>query len=94
MNNLGFQIERKIIDDDWNYIGFVEGQENSISPKSYKFIDDQLAGGSKYKYRLKQIDNDGNYKYSDEIEVEFVPEKFALSQNYPNPFNPSYNSYL
>jgi len=40
-------------------------------------------------YRLKQIDNDGQYEYSDEIEIEIVPEEFALYQNYPNPFNPN-----
>jgi hypothetical protein len=39
-------------------------------------------------YRLKQIDTDGTYEYSDEIEVEIIPTEFALYQNYPNPFNP------
>ena len=47
------------------------------------------SGGSKFKYRLKQIDTDGKYEYSDEIEVEIVPTEFALYQNYPNPFNPT-----
>ncbi|MEJ5263568.1 MAG: T9SS type A sorting domain-containing protein, partial [Ignavibacterium sp.] len=43
----------------------------------------------KYLYRLKQIDFDGSYKYSDEVEVEIIsPNKFVLEQNYPNPFNP------
>jgi hypothetical protein len=42
-------------------------------------------------YRLKQIDRDGNFKYSHSVEVEIgvVPKVFALDQNYPNPFNPS-----
>jgi len=40
-------------------------------------------------YRLKQIDNDGKFEYSDIVEVEVVPDKYELSQNYPNPFNPS-----
>ncbi len=44
-----------------------------------------------YKYRLKQIDFDGSFTYSNEIEVEvdFTPKEFVLYQNYPNPFNPS-----
>ena len=46
-------------------------------------------GGSKFLYRLKQIDNDGQFEYSDVVEVEIVPKEFALYQNYPNPFNPS-----
>ncbi|HAB53112.1 MAG TPA: hypothetical protein DCE80_13250 [Ignavibacteriales bacterium] len=43
----------------------------------------------KYSYRLKQIDHDGSFKYSNEIEVLIQPGKFSLEQNYPNPFNPS-----
>ena len=42
-----------------------------------------------YKYRLKQIDLDGTFEYSSEVEVEIHPDKSSLEQNYPNPFNPS-----
>jgi len=46
----------------------------------------------KYEYRLKQIDFDGSYNYSTEVEVEVTaPKKFSLEQNYPNPFNPVTN---
>ena len=38
---------------------------------------------------LLKLDFDGNFKYSDIIEVEITPLEFSLSQNYPNPFNPS-----
>jgi hypothetical protein len=40
-------------------------------------------------YRLKQIDFDGSFEYSDVVEVELIPLQFELAQNYPNPFNPS-----
>ncbi|MDX1373153.1 MAG: T9SS type A sorting domain-containing protein, partial [Nitrososphaeraceae archaeon] len=41
-------------------------------------------------YRLKQIDFDGSFEYSPEVEVEITaPIEYALEQNYPNPFNPS-----
>ena len=45
----------------------------------------------KYFYRLKQIDNDGTFEYSEVIEVDAgdIPNGFVLEQNYPNPFNPS-----
>ena len=44
----------------------------------------------KYSYRLKQIDNDGQFEYSKNVEVSFMkPNGFKLEQNYPNPFNPS-----
>jgi hypothetical protein len=88
VNNIGFNVERRIKDGEWNNIGFVEGNGNSNSPKNYNFTDkDLFAGGSKFQYRLKQIDNDGQFEYSDVVEVEIVPTQFELSQNYPNPFN-------
>ncbi len=41
---------------------------------------------------MKQIDFDGSFSYSDEVEVEIdQPNVFYLGQNYPNPFNPSTN---
>ncbi len=89
-NNSGFNIERRINEGEWNEIGFVEGNGNSNSPKEYNYTDkDLFAGGSKFQYRLKQIDSDGKFEYSDVVEVEILPAEFELSQNYPNPFNPS-----
>ncbi|MGD8782151.1 MAG: hypothetical protein PVH88_24700 [Ignavibacteria bacterium] len=38
---------------------------------------------------LKQIDFDGAYEYSDEVEISLDSfTEFSLEQNYPNPFNP------
>jgi hypothetical protein len=73
----------------WEVIGFVPGFGTTTEPKSYSFIDENVTTGT-YKYRLKQIDFDGSFAYSNEIEVEvdFTPEEFELYQNYPNPFNP------
>jgi len=74
---------------DWKAVGFVEGNGNSNSPKRYNFSDSDINQSGTYYYRLKQIDNDGTYEYSDVVTVEVgVPNTFYLSQNYPNPFNP------
>ncbi|MFH0736659.1 MAG: choice-of-anchor Q domain-containing protein [bacterium] len=97
INNYGFEIEKKevseqktIISNQYLKIGFIEGYGNSNSPKNYSYTDENLSNG-KYLYRLKQLDNDGNFSYSVGIEVEVnqLPTEFALYQNYPNPFNPS-----
>ncbi|PIX95086.1 MAG: hypothetical protein COZ25_02255, partial [Ignavibacteria bacterium CG_4_10_14_3_um_filter_37_18] len=54
-------------------------------------FEDKSVESGKYSYRLKQIDNNGGFSYSQEVEVkvEAIPTEFALFQNYPNPFNPS-----
>lgn len=89
VNNYGFNIERRINGNEWSSIGFVEGNGNSNSLKEYIYIDkDLFAGGSKFYYRLKQIDTDGSFIYSDISEVTVLPDNFKLLQNYPNPFNP------
>ncbi len=94
-NNYGFEVERRNSSSSSNNIqfakvGFVDGNGNSNSPKSYSFTDEHITSG-KYVYRLKQIDTDGKFEYSPEIEVsaENVVNNFVLEQNYPNPFNPS-----
>jgi hypothetical protein len=89
VNNYGFEIERKSEEKAWAKIGFVEGYGNSNSPKNYSFRDDVITGSGIYFYRLKQLDNDGTFEYSQEISVIVgETEQFSLQQNYPNPFNP------
>jgi hypothetical protein len=89
-NNMGFEIHRKIQnDDEWKMIGFVEGKGTTTEINTYAFTDTDLSPAH-YSYRLKQIDFDGTFEYSQVIEVGVGnPEKFSLSQNYPNPFNPN-----
>ncbi len=102
INNYGFEIQRSIVGnkqsaenrevnpDSWIKIGFVKGAGNSNSSKNYSFIDDQLSHTGIFYYRLKQIDNDGEYKYSKVISVNNnLSLDYNLEQNYPNPFNPN-----
>jgi hypothetical protein len=88
VNNYGFNVERKTADGQWENVGFVSGNGNSNSDKNYSFKDNSPSGGSKFLYRLKQIDNDGQFEYSDAVEVMLIPIEYKLYQNYPNPFNP------
>ncbi len=92
-NNAGFEVQRAVFGSEYlvfSKMAFVSGNGNTNSPTTYNFTDMNLNSG-KYNYRLKQIDNNGNFEYhilSGVAEVG-IPTKFDLSQNYPNPFNPT-----
>jgi hypothetical protein len=87
-NNSGFEIER-FNNKIWDKIGFVKGKGTSTEYAKYSFIDKNVYDHL-LKYRLKQIDYDGSFEYSDVIEVNYIaPLNFSLEQNYPNPFNPT-----
>lgn len=88
-NNHGFEIERKTNQKNWEKVGFVKGGGTVHSVTSYEFTEPVPYITGEIKYRLKQIDADGSFEYSDEVSViANVPVSFALHQNYPNPFNP------
>lgn len=89
INNQRFEIERSNDSQNFTLVGFVNGRGTTTEKSSYSFIDKGINEG-KYFYRLKQVDYNGAYEYSQVIEVEFsVPQEFVLAQNYPNPFNPT-----
>ncbi len=89
MNNRGFEVERKSNNNQFTTIGFVQGFGTTSEEKNYSFLDKSVNPGN-YTYRLKQIDFNGQYQYSNEIELKVTsPLSFSLEQNYPNPFNPS-----
>lgn len=90
-NNKGFAVERSLSGANaWNNIGFVEGKGTSNIQQSYSFTDANLYSGA-FAYRLKQMDNNGNfvYKYLSNEVIIGKPLTYELNQNYPNPFNPS-----
>ncbi len=93
LNNQGWDVERRIQNNEnnfsnWLKVGFVQGAGNATGQFSYSFTDKNVTSGV-FQYRLKQIDFDGTFKYSDIVEAEVNgPTEFALFQNYPNPFNP------
>ena len=88
LNNNGFEVQRKS-GDEFVTIAFVKGAGSTTETQSYSYSDENLAVG-KYSYRLKQVDFNGTFEYSNVINVDlYSPNEFVLDQNYPNPFNPS-----
>ncbi len=93
VNTAMFEVERSVAEENgevqWETIATVEASGNSNSPKEYSYKD-ELSRSGKYNYRLKMIDLDGQFKYSNIVEVTAnIVLKYELSQNYPNPFNPT-----
>jgi hypothetical protein len=88
-NNQGFEVQRQSGEGQFEKIGYVPGFGTTTETKAYSFTDSKIATGN-YTYRLRQVDYDGTFEYSPEVEIEIVaPAEYALEQNYPNPFNPS-----
>ena len=94
-NNYGFEIERRTITNNpqgsWERIGFVTGRGTTTNPQAYSFTDgiglqSAIRNLKSVQYRLKQIDNDGRYEYSQIVALHFpMLNAISLDQNYPNP---------
>ena len=82
-NNSGFEIERSRNAEEFERIGFVSAKGNGTTSQRYSFTDHSPYSGINY-YRLKQIDADGKFTYS---EVKAVSLGFSGPSVwvYPNP---------
>jgi len=85
-NNDYFEIEKSIDAKSWSYVGSVEGAGNSNSVIKYEFVDNAKA--DLVYYRIKQVDYDGQFAYSDVVYVASEKiEKELKAGVYPNPNN-------
>lgn len=82
INNQYFLVERSSDCQAWETLETIPGAGNSNSIKSYQYIDTSPLKGLNY-YRLKQVDYDGKFKYSDIImsNTYFDEDKFVLLPN-------------
>ncbi|MDX1430497.1 MAG: T9SS type A sorting domain-containing protein, partial [Rhodothermales bacterium] len=89
-NNAGFELQhRRGNGYGFETMEFVAGNGSTNLSNSYAVSLENLGYG-KHTFRLRQIDLDGTFSYSREIEVDVeLTERFALTDAYPNPFNPT-----
>lgn len=83
INNSHFEVERSSNLKDWTTIGSVNGQGNSSKQHHYQYLDQEVFKGA-YYFRLKQVDYDGQYVYSNIINLHLTQETATFSV-YPNP---------
>lgn len=84
LNNAGFGIEKSLNGTTFETIGFVKGVGNSVKNNTYDFLDDNFTQTT--YYRLKQVDFDGKYTYSNIVSLEKTKDKGYLKV-YPNPLS-------
>ena len=86
LNNAGFEVERSLDAFTFAPIGWVEGAGNAPQGKNYRFADSDLIGGKTYYYRLRQVDTDGVFTYSNTVEANLTSgESLLISSCFPNP---------
>ncbi|MCA0425822.1 MAG: GEVED domain-containing protein [Bacteroidetes bacterium] len=89
INNKGFFIERSLDGEKFEEIGFVTGKGNSKTTVNYASVDYNAfarTGLTTLYYRLRQVDFDGAFAYSN---VVAVSEEDLLNDEvsvFPNPF--------
>lgn len=84
INNDRFEIERSADGEIFQKVGFVKGQGDTQEEIRYEFTDYQPFSGRNF-YRLRQVDIDGSFAFSDVVEVTLATE-IAMNIS-PNPFD-------
>lgn len=85
-NNRGFEVQRSVDGQEFTNLAFVSSkavQGNSSVSLSYNFEDKIAPAGTLY-YRLKQVDLNGNFEYSDIKSVRNNLTEIS-AKLYPNP---------
>ncbi|MFK7806548.1 MAG: hypothetical protein AB8F74_01985, partial [Saprospiraceae bacterium] len=90
INNKHFEIQvassiEDVQNDRYEVLGIMPGLGTTVEPQLYSFLDITPGKVGHYYYRLKQIDFDGKFEYSDIRAVEFTEDGLEY-EVYPNPF--------
>lgn len=82
-NSSKFEVERSFDGSHFTPVGSMPAAGHSITRIDYSWVDEDPLDGIGY-YRLRQVDRDGTFKYSDIITVHFrgLASKLVI---YPNP---------
>ena len=84
-NNAGFEVERSENGiGEFKKIALVEGAGTTNESHNYQLKDKQVHAGQPYFYRLKQMDYDGTFQYSDIVQAMLSDGKLTLAV-FPNP---------
>ncbi|MBS1748166.1 MAG: T9SS type A sorting domain-containing protein [Bacteroidetes bacterium] len=85
INNKGFEVQVSHDNISYSTLGFVAASSKP-GGHTYNYTDTKMVSGNSY-YRLKQVDQDGNYKYSAIVQLQLKNFDWSILGN-PSP-NPS-----
>lgn len=85
-NNAFFEVQRMNDNGEFVVLDKVTGAGNSNSEIKYTYSDNDAPANATY-YRLRQVDNDGQYTYSSTIVVGDIADLAEINAAYPNPAN-------
>jgi len=83
VNNAGFEIQKSLNGRDWEILGWVDGNGTTAETTTYEYIDRAPFAGDNY-YRLKQVDYDGQFEFSDIATVRYKVSSIVVEIS-PNP---------
>jgi len=84
VNTRHFDVERQDPAGNWTAIGQVAAAGTSPTPNSYEFLDADPGPTNPILYRLRQVDLDGTFAYSDIVALTRAVDPDAVNV-YPNP---------
>lgn len=86
VNNAGFELERSTDGISYSYQDWIPGNGNSSVTNAYSYDDQKVIRNQVYYYRLKQLDFDGMYSYSNVVNAILLDDGYTFIGNlYPNP---------
>lgn len=92
-NNNNFVVEKSTDGKNFTQIKTVKGAGSSQTKREYQVVDEDLYVGINY-YRLKQIDLNGNFKYSEVSSLNYDSKDPSFSNLVPNPASNEVNFNL
>jgi hypothetical protein len=86
IDNDGFTIERSTDGINFTEIGWKDGHDNSTVVNNYDHNDYNVEPNRRYYYRLKQVDNDGDFEYTSIVSAIIGGEFTMTVKDFvPNP---------
>ncbi|MFT4536323.1 MAG: hypothetical protein ACI9P5_003699, partial [Saprospiraceae bacterium] len=85
INSDYYIVERSYENEGFEDIGKVDSEGNTLSVTKYSFDDEDIDRNGKYYYRLRQVDLDGTFDYSDIVVITIDRKGDFKADVYPNP---------